>query len=92
MALKIKANTLIYNRNILVDERGVEFYETAFIGGKRRFGFHQIQVVLLSNKNILSFQVGIEVFSLPVKPDKRKHAELIETLVSKVKCAHNKGL
>lgn len=92
MGLKIQSNTLIENRYLKVQPDGVIFCQTAFVGGTRCFGFHQIQTVLLSGTNVLSIQVGNEVFSLPVKPYKRHHMEVTETLVREVKLAHDQAV
>jgi len=87
MALKIKASDLITQRYLVVDSSGVEFKETAFVGGRRRFAFHEIDCVMLSTEGALSFQVGREVFSIRTKRDNRKHQEVIDTLVRELKAS-----
>ncbi len=84
MSLTIKANTFFTQRYLEVNATGVVFRETALVGGKRKFRFHQIENVLMSPDNRLSFQVGQEVFSLPVKPSKRRHEEAINALIQGV--------
>lgn len=84
MSFTIKANTLLTHRYLQVNPTGVVFCETAFAGGKRKFRFDQIDLVLMSADHQLSFQVGREVFSLPVKPGKRKHDQTIHALIQGV--------
>jgi hypothetical protein len=84
MRLRIKANTIATVRWMEVDSYGVTFCETAFTGGKRRFRFHDIDLVLMSPDNVLAFQVGQEVFSLPVKPKNKKHQRVIDALLAGV--------
>jgi hypothetical protein len=85
MALKISASDLVTNRQLLVDDTGVEYRETAAFGGGKRFPFSQIDCVLLSPKGVLSIQVGSEVYGIPTKTDNTKHKELIDTLVKALK-------
>lgn len=87
MSLKISANTFFLRRYLEIDSSGITFCETAALGGTRTFRFDQVDCVLMSNDNVLSFQVGQEVFSLPTKPRKRRHQEAIETFVREVKRA-----
>lgn len=84
MRLRIKANSLATQRYIEVDVGGVLFVETAFAGGKRRFRFHEVELVLMSPDNHLSFQVGQEVFRIPVKPNNKKHQQVINALIQGV--------
>jgi len=91
MGLRIKANTFLMKRYLEVDSGGVTFCETAFAGGARRFGFHEIDCVLLSETHVLSFQVKQEVFRLPTRPDKEKHQRVIDTLIYEVRRAAGGG-
>jgi hypothetical protein len=84
MRLKIKANTLATQRYMEIDSGGITFVETAFAGGKRRFGFHEVDLVLMAPDNYLSFQVGQEVFRLLVKPNNKKHQQVINALIQGV--------
>lgn len=84
MSLTINANSFATQRYLQVTAAGVVFCETSFTGGKRTFPFDQIDCVLLSTGNLLSFQVGQEVFSLPVKPGNKKHQETINALIQGV--------
>lgn len=81
MRIKISANTLVMHRHMVVDETGVTFLETALVGGKRRFRYSEIDLVLMSHNNVLSFQVRQEVFSLPVNPHKKKHQQAINLMM-----------
>lgn len=85
MKLKIKANTLTTQRYLEVKSSGVTFCETALMGGRRTFPFRDIDVILMSPENVLSFQVGREVFKLPVKPHHPQHRQVIDTLVQEVR-------
>ena len=87
MGLKISANTFAEKRYLEVSSKGVAFCETAFLGGARRFSFHEIECVLMSEKGVLSFQVGQEVFSIPTRRNKDKHRRVIGALLQEVKRA-----
>lgn len=85
MGLKIKGSTFVEVRVLIVERDGVRFQQTAFMGGKRRFAFSQIDSVLMSPNNELSFQVGDEVFTVPTKPGKRGHEAAIAALLEGVR-------
>jgi len=85
MALKIKANTFATSRWLSVDSSGVTFLESALVGGKQHFGFGEIDCILMSPANELSFQVGQRVFSIPTKLKKKAHQQVISTLLSEVR-------
>ena len=87
MAFKIKANTAFTVRFLQVTSKGVVFQETAALGGKRRFTFDQIDAILMNPGNVLSFQVGNEVFSIPTRPDKKAHQAAIDELLQQVRHA-----
>jgi hypothetical protein len=57
------------------------FYESSFVGGKHVIAFKNILCVLMSADNVLSLQVGQEVYSLPVNPSKAKHQATIAALL-----------
>ena len=82
MALRINANSLMVRRFLTLKDEGVVFAETTIMGGQRKFSYGQIDHVLMSQDNVLSFQVGHEVFSLQTKP---KHQLAIKTLVESSK-------
>jgi hypothetical protein len=84
MSLKITNNSLFEKHFLVVDSSGVKFYNGALLGA-RRFRFHQIECLLLSSNNLLSFQVGNEVFSIPTKPGNSKHTDAINFLVHEVR-------
>jgi len=84
MSLKINAGSLMASRFLKVEEKGIVFCNTDFVGSKK-FRFEQIDFVLLSPKSVLSFQVGKEVFSLPVQPNKKEHQEALTALLQAVK-------
>lgn len=82
MGWKIKSKTFFMQRYLYVDAHGVTFCETALFGGKQKFGFDQIECVCISPANLLSFQVGNQVWSLPVNPQKRRHQEAVSALLN----------
>jgi hypothetical protein len=81
MALKITARRLFVAHYLVVGRERVTFYESTIGFGARRFKFWQIDCVLMSPDDRLSFQVGKEVFSIPTKPDKPKHRAAVEALL-----------
>ena len=85
MSLKIAASSLFTKRYLLVDSGGVKFYDGTGFSGARRFQFSQIECVLMSPDNKLSFQAGNEVFSIPTKPGNAKHQTVINTLLQEVR-------
>jgi hypothetical protein len=87
MKFKINASSFVTKRYLLIDSGGVKFCESSFVGGVRRFGFNEIECVLMSPDNVLSFQVRQEVFSIPTRPDKKKHKQVIDILVHEVRRA-----
>ena len=72
------------SRFLKVEEKGIVFCDTDFVGSKK-FRFDQIDFVLLSPKNVLSFQVGKEVFSLPIQPSKKEHQDTLTAFLQAVK-------
>ena len=72
-------------RTLDVDSNGVTFCETVAFGGVRRFRFSQVDLVLMSPEQVLSFQVGREVFSIPTRPGNKIHQQVIETLVRELR-------
>jgi len=88
MSLIIKANTFATKRHVEVIAGMVIYYEAAFIGGKKKFPFGQVEHVLLSPAGVLSFQVGSEVFSIPTRSDNEVHRMAISALVQGVRNAH----
>ena len=81
MSYTIKANTFATKRYLEVHSAGVVFCETAALGGKRTFSYQQIDCVLLSPASVLSFQVGSEVFSLPINQGKMEHRQAVEAML-----------
>lgn len=81
MALKITSNDAFTHRYILVDSGGVGWRETTVFGGEQRFKFAEILMVLMSEDNVLSFQVGQTVYKIRVNPAKPDHKQLIDVLV-----------
>jgi hypothetical protein len=82
VSFKIKASSFAVNRYLEVHSSGVIFCETAALGGRRTFTYQQIDCVLLSPASVLSFQVGTEVFSLPINQGKAEHRQAVEALLA----------
>lgn len=85
MALKIDASSLFVRRFLKVLPDGVKFTEPGMLFGARRLPFQDIRCVLMSSDHVLSFQVGIEVFSIQTKPSKAKHTAAVEALLAGVR-------
>jgi hypothetical protein len=83
--LTIKANTLTRQRYLEIHSGGVIFCDAVALGGRRTFTYQQINCVLLSQDQVLSFQVGHEVFSLPLRPDNSAQLAALDTFVAGVK-------
>jgi hypothetical protein len=81
MSLTIKANTFATKRYLEVHSGGVVYCETSALGGRRTFTYQQIDCVLLSPASVLSFQVGNEVFSLPINQGKPVHRQAVEAML-----------
>ena len=69
----------------MVDSDGVKFSDGTGFASAKRFQFSQIESVLMSSDNKLSFQVGKEVFTIPTKPDNAKHKEAINALLQELR-------
>lgn len=84
MTLKIKTSSLFTRQYLIVDDRGVKFYDgTQFLGAKR-YAFDQIECVLMSPEHKLSFQVGTQVCTIATKPANVNHQAVIQALVEQV--------
>lgn len=81
MVLTIKADTLIEQRRLGVDAAGVHYRKTTLLGGRRFFPYHLIECVTLSDKGMLAFQVGNEVFSIPARTYDPRDKAVIDALV-----------
>jgi len=88
MTLKISASSLFKNHYLKLDSKGIKFYESAAIGGAKRFRFNDILCILMAPDNTLSFQVGQEVFSIKTNPRNTKHQAVIDTLIQEVQRAN----
>ena len=84
MSLKINAGSLMASRYLKVEEKGIVFCNTDLFGAKK-FRFDQIDYIYLSPKSVLSFQVGKEVFSLPIVQTKQEHQQALAAFVEAVK-------
>jgi hypothetical protein len=84
MKLRIDASSAFVKKYLQVDDRGVLYSEAFLFSGARRFAFHQIDAILMSETGLLSIQVGREVFSLQTKAGRRKQQEAMAALVQEV--------
>ncbi len=84
MNFTIKAHGFFVAHSLKISEEGVVFQNSAISRAKLSFAFNQIDGVLMSEQNVLSFQSGSEVFSIPTKPDNPQHQEAIDALVKAV--------
>ena len=82
MRWKIRANTFFTHRYLEVHDKGVTFVETAIVGGRRKFRFDQIDCVYMSPDNQLSLQIGTQIVSVPVNPNKRRHQQAVSALLA----------
>ena len=73
--------------SLKISGQGVTFQNTAISSAKRSFAFTQIDGILMSEKNVLSFQSGNEVFSIQTRSDQPQHAEAIEAMVKAVQAS-----
>ena len=84
-SLKIQASSLFKKHFLKLDSGGVKFYESAALGGTKRFRFSEIACALMAPDHTLSFQVGQEVFSIPTNPKNTQHQALIAVLVQELR-------
>ncbi len=89
MALKIKHSRFFSGSSQLVLETdGVRWLAPdAVISYWRRFRFDQIDYILMSPDHRLSLQAGREYFTIPTRPDKPQHRELVLELLRRVRAA-----
>jgi hypothetical protein len=88
MSLKITARRFFVSHYLAVRRDGVKFYQSSIGLGGKTFTFPQIDCVLMSPDDVLSFQVGREVFTIPTNPLSPKHRQAVEILVERVRRAH----
>lgn len=84
----IKASTLFERRFLELTDAGVRFCDSPISSAGRKFRFDDVRGIVLSMDDILSFQVGEEVFSIQVKPGDGRHLEAIDAFVRAVSRAH----
>jgi len=83
--LKINASNLVTRHYLEISDRGVEYCETVSVGGVRRFRFDQIAAILRGVNSVLSFQVGHEIFKIPIQADNAMHRAAVARFVSEVR-------
>jgi len=89
MGLKIKHSDFAQTRTLEVDDEGVVMSEGLGLTGKRRFGFDEIDAILLSPQGLLSVQSGRQIVKITTKPGDRKQQEVIDALVARAKAARS---
>lgn len=84
MRLKINASNLFTHHYLMVHPEGVRFCEAILGGGVKRFRFDQIVCVLMTPESVLCFQVGEQIFKIPVKPSNKTHQATLDALLAGV--------
>jgi hypothetical protein len=83
MALKIDASGIAERRYLEVHGTGVTF-NPASLWGSKTFPFREIVCVLMSDQDVLSFQVGLEVYTIQTDAGNEKHQETIKALLGEL--------
>jgi hypothetical protein len=89
MAMKIKAGGFLSSTFLKITDKGVVYSEATAFMTTRRFNFGQIDLILMSPTNELSFQVGQELFKIKTKP---KHGRAIQLLCDSVAGAETQSV
>ena len=84
MTFKIQASSLLRRHYLLVDDRGVKFFDGTQFMGAKRYAFNQIECVLMSPDHTLSFQSGTDVCAIATKPNNARHQAAIEMLIEQL--------
>ncbi|MCP4690630.1 MAG: hypothetical protein GY859_21435 [Desulfobacterales bacterium] len=88
MGLKISESGILESRYLKIKPWGVISYISQTIHGKKRkIKFHEIDRVLMSKNNRLSFQAKGDVFTIQTNPSKKKHRKVIDELLRCVRIA-----
>ena len=82
MAHKIVTSSLLSSNVLSVDAKGVKIQQG---WNKKQFAFNQIDLVLVSAKNILSLQAGGTVFSIKIRPEHPKHQATLNALLQELR-------
>jgi hypothetical protein len=82
MSMMIVERAFFQTRYLKVDARGVKISRD--FGFARRIPFSEIDGILLSSTQRLSLFFGKECFTLHVRPDKKSHQLVMDTLVRSV--------
>ena len=87
MKYKISSSGFFSSKSLTVDSSGVTFSGYSLMTNNN-FNFKEIDYILMSDNNELSLQIKLDVFAIPVKPDKDKHKKVIDLLLQEVRRAH----
>ena len=85
MSLKITCSSLLEKQLLEVHGEGLDFRESSFVGGRKRFRFDEIECILMSPDHRLSFQARSKVFSIQTKAKSAKHRRVIDALLQEVR-------
>ena len=86
MAVKISRSGFVEKSHLSIKKEGIVFHQAGPVSrSKKIFKFDEIDFVLMSKENDLSFQVGEEVFTIKTNPDNKKHQLVIEELLKAVR-------
>lgn len=91
MKLKIKSSGFFSSKSLTVNSSGVTFSGYSLLSNNN-FNFKEIDYILMSENYEMSLQIKQEVFTIPVKPDKDKHKNVITALLQEVRRANAFGV
>jgi hypothetical protein len=80
MGVRIVASAGGIERELTLDDDGILLRSPSVAGGTRRFPLASVDCLLLSTKGVLTFQVGSEVFAVPLRKDDREHQAAVAAL------------
>lgn len=84
MKHKIKGGSLFETRSLALKPDKVLFAEGVIFASQRKFNYSEIEYVLLGKDNVLSFQVGQQIFRIPVRPGNTKDQAAISYFVEQM--------
>lgn len=87
MALKIDASSLFSRNYFIVKRDRVKVLESGMLFGARQIRFAEIGCVLMSPADVLSIQVGHDVYSIQTRPKKPKHQAAVAALLQGVEAS-----
>jgi hypothetical protein len=85
MGLILRASGFFESRYLQIKKGMVYVPSLSFLGGRKRYAFSEIEYVLITSNNVLSFQAGQDVFSIQTRPYKQKHEAVMQALLDGVR-------